>query len=376
MNDKQPKRRILYVANARIPTEKAHGIQIMKTCEALQAQGLEVELVVPTRRSSVKDDPFAYYGIKTRFRLRKLWAPDTVGWGAAGFLFQSLWFGKTAAVYSWFSGADIVYGRDEVVLAAMSLLSRKPIVWESHTGAWGLAAVLVARRARRIVAISEGLRDFYASKGVAAGKLAVAHDGVDLGEFAHPQPQEAARARLALPLDKKIALYVGRLDGWKGVDTLLEASTLLPPSVQVAIIGGEERQVSELSKKYPGAAFVGYRPYRELPDNMAAADALVLPNTGKDAVSVSFTSPLKLFAYMTSGAPIVASDLPSIREVLDEGCAYLVAPDSPQALAAGIQSALAEGGARAKVARERVQGYSWQARAKRIVEACLGPAAL
>jgi glycosyltransferase involved in cell wall biosynthesis len=344
----------------------------MKTCEALADLGYEVGLVVPTRRNRLAGDPFDYYGVRTRFRITRLFAPDTVGWGAAGFAFQSIWFGARAAVYSWLHPADVLYGRDEIALAVVGLLSRAPLVWETHTGAWSRTARIVARRAHRVVAISQGLKEFYIAQGVPADKLAVAHDGVDLEQFAHSVSKEEARARLALPPGKKVAMYIGRLDGWKGVNTLLEASKLLPSSVRVAVMGGEEAQIEELSKKYKDVAFLGSRPYRELPDNMAAADVLVLPNTGTDDVSVRFTSPLKLFAYMASGAPIVASDLPSIREVLDENSAYLVAPDDPGALAAGIQNALAGTGERAQNARARVREYSWQRRALRVAHACFG----
>lgn len=108
---------------------------------------------------------------------------------------------------------------------------------------------------------------------------------------------------------------------------------------------------------------------KELPANQAAADVLVLPNTGTDETSVRFTSPLKLFTYMASGRPIVASDLPSIREVLDEQSAYLVTPDDAQALARGITRALSDTGGRSARAFQLVQRYSWDERARGILAA-------
>jgi len=165
-------------------------------------------------------------------------------------------------------------------------------------------------------------------------------------------------------------MYIGRLDGWKGTDTLLEASSHMPHIV-LAMMGGDSAQVVELSHRYPNVRFLGTHPYRELADNMAAADVLVLPNTGKDEISVKFTSPLKLFAYMTSGIPIVASDLPSIREVVDERTAYLVPPDDAVALGEGIERALAGGNTRTTEALKRVVKYSWKHRAERIVASCV-----
>jgi putative flippase GtrA len=164
-------------------------------------------------------------------------------------------------------------------------------------------------------------------------------------------------------------MYIGRLDGWKGVGTLLEASTFVPET-QVVVIGGEEAQVEALRAQYPKVQFLGYRSYGELADNQAAADVLVLPNTAKDETSVRFTSPLKLFTYMASGKPIVASDLPSLREVLDEESAYFVAPDDARELARGIKQALGDPNAETKAhhARHKVAHYTWSARARTILQ--------
>lgn len=359
--------KILYIANVRIPTEKAHGIQIMKACEAFARAGHDVELVVPNRSSPIKDDPFAYYGIKTRFPLTRLFTFDTVGWGSIGYVFQSIGFGKIAGIYTWFRTVDVIYGRDEIVLAIVGLLTRKKIVWESHDGAWSAWARYVAKRASKIIVVTKGAVDFYTERGVDAPRILAVSNGIDLDDFAHPESKSAARARLGLPVDEKIALYIGKLDGWKGVDTLLEASRLLS-DIRVVIIGGTAAQVGELSEKYPAVRFLGYRPYTELPDNQAAGDVLVVPNTAKDPISVRFTSPLKLIAHLASGRPVVVSDLPSTRWVAD-GAALFVAPDDPQALAEGIERTSSSPTASQgliEAAKARVADLSWSKRAERI----------
>ena len=349
--------KIVYIANIRMPTEKAHGVQIMKMCEAFTQLGHEVELVVPNRKTPIAEEPFLYYGITARFAITTLPVWDTVGYGRLGFLLESVLFARAVRRHLRGKAFDVLYGRDDLVLSGMSA----PYVWESHTGAWNSMAQKVARSAKRIVVISQGLKDFYTGKGVPAEKIIVAHDGIDLGQFAHPQSKEQARARLGLPFDKKIVMYIGRLDGWKGTDTLLDASKLLPGDFLVAIIGGEPQQVTELSARYPNVRFLGFHPYKELADNQSAADVLVLPNTGRDEISSRFTSPLKLFSYMASGIPMVVSDLPSIREVLDENGAVFVTPDDAPALAQGIRSAFGRDDL-ARHAHAVVQRYSWNAR--------------
>ena len=84
--------RLVYIANIRLPTEKAHGVQIMKTCEAFAALGHTVELVVPNRKTPIAEELFGYYGIQNRFQVTKLAVWDTVGFGRVGFFLESVLF--------------------------------------------------------------------------------------------------------------------------------------------------------------------------------------------------------------------------------------------------------------------------------------------
>ena len=364
--------RILYIANMRLPTEKAHGVQIMKMCEAFAHLGHEVTLVVPRCFNHIKDDPFRYYNVESIFSIKRLWTVDVSRFGKLGFRLQLLAFSKMVFWYTLFTKTDIVYSRNELPLFYAGLVKNKRNrIYEEHTGSFNLFTRFILKRAKKVVVISRGLKDLYVAKGVPERKIVVAHDAVDLSEFEKRYDKQKVRAELGIPADKKIVMYIGRLDMWKGVETLLEASLLLPDSVKVVIIGGESKQVETLSRKYPNVLFLGYRPYKELAKNQQAADVLVLPNTGKDIISTAYTSPLKLFAYMASSIPIVASDLPSIKEVIGEKGAVLVAPDDPTALMKGIEGTLSDSvHARhlALHAGKLVQNYSWDIRARTIID--------
>lgn len=359
--------RVLYVTNARLPTEKAHGLAIVKTCEALARAGHTVLLIAPERRNPLSEDTFAYYGITEKFALKKL-PTFNLAWGRIGFLVQEISFALYAAFY--LRGKEgVIYSRDDVVLWVLRLFGHRRFIWESHTGGWNFCARTVARTARALVVISQGLKDFYIAGGIPVGKISVIPSAIDTEQFARPESKNDARGRLGLPLDAKIAMYVGRFDGWKGSNTLFEASKLLPADVCIAAIGGEPHEVVDLKTRYPRVIFCGFRPYRELADNQSAADVLVVPNTGKDVISARFTSPLKLIAHMASGRPVVASDLPSIREITGNDAAVLVAPDDAEALADGIRKVLADklfGERLAKRALEKVRRYTWEARADAI----------
>ena len=114
----------------------------------------------------------------------------------------------------------------------------------------------------------------------------------------------------------------------------------------------------------------GFRDHSDLPWLLAGADVLVLPNTAKDENSKFFTSPLKLFEYMAASRPIVASSLPSLREILNEKNAVFFEPDNPKSLASAVESLLDNDSLSIRLAdnaRSDVRGYTWDERAKKII---------
>jgi len=363
--------KLLYLANMRMPTEMAHGVQIAKACEAFTVAGADVELIVPRRYTPITEEPFAYYGVKTPFSIRFLPTPDVVrNFGRFGFLLQIFFFGVAAARYIRTQKYGVVYCRDEHVLFLVLLLGIKRVVWESHDGAWNLPAQYVVRHTKHMVVVTDAQRKWYIAHGVSEEKIIALPNGIDIDAFAHTESKETARARLGLPQDAFIALYVGALGGWKGTDTLFLSASLLPEHIRVAVIGGVLQQREASALQYPKVIFLGERPYRELQDNLAAADLCILPNTAHDPISVSFTSPLKLLAYMASGKPIVASDLPSVRELTGDDAALLVEPDSPRALAAGIEQVAGDAVLARRLAQNAladVQGFDWRTRAEHLL---------
>ena len=71
---------LFYLANIRIPTEKAHGVQIAKMCAALANQDLSVTLVVPKKFTPLKEDIFNYYQVKRNFKIIRLNSLNLISW--------------------------------------------------------------------------------------------------------------------------------------------------------------------------------------------------------------------------------------------------------------------------------------------------------
>lgn len=358
--------KLFYVLNARIPSERAHAVQVMKTCEAIARRGVDITVVVPWRFGVLKEDPFVYYGLRERFPIVRLPSIDFSAFGWWGFWVSTMTFMVSMIVYLLGKGPVVVYSRDEMpVLVARALGKR--IFWEAHDGRLSILTRMLLPRLSGLVVITNGLKDFYRDAGY-CGAVVVAPDGFDPRDFDEPITRDAARTRLGLPLEGSVVLYAGSLQAWKGCDTFLASAAFLPDARYV-VIGGSVAEVQKLQVQFPNVSFLGERPYKELPVNQCAADVLVVPNTARLDISARFTSPLKVFAHMASGVPIVVADLPSMREVLSEGNAFFFMPDDVSSLTNVVRYVLDhtdDAERRARQACESVKDYSWDNRAGRL----------
>jgi glycosyltransferase involved in cell wall biosynthesis len=377
--------KFVYIANARMPTEKAHGIAIMKACEAFARSNMEVTLVVARRRHEhSSEDPHTFYGIREPFRIVRLPSLDLnplPGW----FWIQSISFYLALFVWGLFgSRVRIIYTREAPALL-LSMIGYRTflechVVPERRTLYFWLA-----RHARGIVTVARSLKGFFIKAGFAETCMHVEPNAVDLSVF--DLATEKAEARQALNLSEQafLMVYTGNFTTRgmeKGLADSLRALSKLPEGFELIAVGGSADDL----KRYHALAqeldvgsrthLIGYKPQRVLALYQKAADALLMPFPDTPYYRTHM-SPLKLFEYAASRRPIVASDLPTIREVLDESAAVIVSPDSANALADAIQSLAHDplrGKQLAQAAYENIaKSHTWDSRAKRIsnfLESC------
>jgi glycosyltransferase involved in cell wall biosynthesis len=162
-----------------------------------------------------------------------------------------------------------------------------------------------------------------------------------------PDLQLAARMRAGwAPDGEPVVLYTGTLEPYQGMPLLIEAMAQVRPLAdgrrpRLVVVGGRPDQVAELRAQADGLGLgdrvllTGLRPPQEMTTCMAAADVLVSPR------SSGSNTPLKIYSYMHSGRPIVATRIESHTQVLDDLSALLVEPDAAS-LAAGIDAVLAD----------------------------------
>lgn len=372
--------KIIYIANIRLPTEKAHGLQIMKTCEALAKEGIDVEMVVPDRHNFLSADPFNFYKVRKIFVVTKLSCWDLISGnilGPFGFWIESWTFFRSIKKYLRNQGAVITFTRD---LPMAFLLSRekRPFYYEIHTLPDRIKNFykLVWQKATGLIVISDGLKNELIKQGVAAEKILVARDAVDIQEFKTVVgvSTNECRVKLGVPQDKKIAVYTGHLYGWKGANTLAEAAERLTEA-EVYLVGGTKDDVKRFKKRYENVSnlhIVGWQNRSLMPQWMKIADVLVLPNSALQKIGAIYTSPLKLFEYMIAGKPMVVSDLPALREVLGDNMATFFKPDDPISLAEAIKEVLENSAVAAVKAnaayKNVVENYTWEKRADQIVK--------
>lgn len=383
--------KLLYLANIRLPTEKAHGLQIMQMCEAFAQAGAEVTLIVPNRfnwpaLAGIKD-MWAYYGVTHNFTIRRIASLDLFKWGPAfermAFILQTLTYLLVLAMSS--ERADIYYSRDISTLLMLSLFRpRRSLCYEAHQlSVSGFGARLQSwcvRRMGSVVAVTGRLCEDLKARG--AYHIMIAHDGFRQERFADLPDSASARAGLNLPADAFIVGYIGRLQTMamsKGIDHLINAIATIPDcKISLCLVGGPVETAQALRKYWQNRGLspelfllVGHVSPAEVPAYLAAFDvcAMTLPTTDHFAY---YASPLKLFEYMAAGRAIVSSDHPATEEVVRDGeCALLVPPENVAGLADALYRLYADPLLRERLgtaAKQESAKYSWRARAERILQ--------
>ena len=190
-----------------------------------------------------------------------------------------------------------------------------------------------------MVVISESLRQAYLEQFdslLHEPDIMAIHDGIDLERFDDMPSKQEARDELGLCQERFIAGYVGHLYPGRGVEQILELAIQLPET-HFLFVGGAPSDIAERKQQAENAGlnnveFAGFVANSELPTYYSACDTLLMPYQHEVSVSgggntASYMSPMKMFEYMATGRTIIASDLPVLREVLDESNAALCNPD-------------------------------------------------
>jgi glycosyltransferase involved in cell wall biosynthesis len=388
--------RLVYVNPNPLPSPDPESLQVIQTAAALSKKA-EVHLIV---RKGLDTSIAEYYNLQVPQNLHISFLPGfniekgriNLSWNLPFFLFSLLRILQLKKLGT----VDAVLVRNlkmgYFLLNRRAYLKLPPILFETHE-IFDLsfldemkrkgeespvkAKKLEARErfvyghAEGLICITENLSRMLQERFKTQGKLLVAPDGVDLGHVHDlkkniPSPQKDSSL--------KTLLYMGSLHHWKGVDVLLEAMQYVH-GARLLVVGGDHETIERyktIAQKYKvdgHVRFEGFISPGKRFQYFACTDICILP-LKQFSISTYFTSPLKLFEYMASGKPVVASDLPSIREVIsDDVNGVLVTPENSKSLADGINRLIENpslGTRLAAQAAHDIKEFTWDKRAEKI----------
>jgi glycosyltransferase involved in cell wall biosynthesis len=386
---------VLMPADVRFPLSRANGVQIVKTAAALARAGARTTLLVRQSDPRPTEEILALYGVVAHplLEIRRLPVHHRTG----SYALPRLTFLARTTAAAVAGRRAAIFTRDlqlADILLGLSSFAHGPVVYEAHAvesllyGERGLIygtgevpnprkALRLGKRERRVwrsaaalVTTTAGIRDSFVEAYGPRERVHVVPNGADVAEDRTFQPLDRSVSRV---------VYAGQLYPWKGVDVLVEAMVHVPDA-RLVILGGLETEADLARIRHlvrsrglgDRTEMPGTLPQHRVADELRRASVVCVPFL-KSAMTERHTSPIKLFEALAAGRPIVASDLPSSREVLtDDVDAVLVPPGEPAALAEAIQRLLVDRDRAERLARtawDTAPRFSWDARARAILGA-------
>ncbi len=323
--------KILYISKSIIPSRTANSIHVMKMCQALSDNGHNVVLLAPDVKKKYEkeiDNIYEYYGVRKNFEIKKLWHPDNI----AGALLYTLAIFFYLTVNKKF---NLVYGRFLHGCYIAALLKKK-VIFETHEIIFKkknhklvvFKKLIKNKYFKKLIVISQALKNIYLdNRCLNESMIQVAHDGSD--EVINFN----SKIELLGSKDQLKVGYVGHLYKGRGIDTIIKCAREIN-DMTFHIVGGLNKDI-EYWKNYikslnlSNIFFYGFVSPKETLKYRNAFDIVLAPYEKRVSVeglgdTSKFMSPLKIIEYMSHKKPIIVSDLPVIREVLNEKNSILV----------------------------------------------------
>lgn len=367
--------RLLYPLMWSRPDRKACREQTVNTVAALARRGVEATLLMPRGEGDPAlgaDDLRGHFGVEGDFRLvqrESRWAGEA--------LVRTLFWLRQVFRDPELGRADLLYSR---IPAMLGMGRRSPLPFAvDHYRPWPddlpVIRPLLRRTARSPKCLGFALHsafaaDAYRRAGVPEEKLLVAHNGAEPRRMGTPPDKAAARAALGLDPARFTAVYAGRVNVQKGLDAVLALADLRPDTLFLLVGSEGEGPVEAEARNRANVRVVPWQAPDALPAWLHAADVLLIPPSRAPLEQFrNCVLPLKLFAYLAAGRPILAPVAPDTAELLADGENALLVPAGDAEAAAAALDRLREPGLAARLgaaARARSAALTWDKRAERI----------
>lgn len=355
--------KLVYLTTLRYPSPYANRVNVMKMAAAFNDLVDNFTLVIGPLLAS-KEGVFKSYGIEKQFAMEVLGPPPRF-WPKS--FFSAL---RLRRLIKHEPPETIFYIRDFLLAYFLSFISRQfRQNYFIECQSLGKFPHFVYRRvfqnARGVISSNHAKKqEINEHYDIPLGQIVVGPNGFDEALFQSLPSRQEARAQTGFPQDKRIILYAGSTLGWKGTDIITDIARAMPEILFVIVGANEEKEKDNMK-------YIEKQDLRRVPVYLRAADLLIAPYRSDTERAQRYFSPIKIFEYMASGVPFVTTDLPAVREFLSEDNSFLVKEYSPHAFEKTIRYAFdhpEEMARRAQNAKEQSGYFSWQNRARRIVE--------
>ena len=339
--------KIYYISPSIIPSRSANSIHVINMCEALVQLGNKVELFACSKdldSQGAQQQISGFYGIHVDGIAIDIYRSSRLKGIELGIAVRSL----VRFFIDWINGEapQAVISRNLYAALLLGVIFRKNIIYETHSPEYGfrkkIQKWLLTSNKIKTVVISNALKkvicDFH---GIDGGEIYIFHDAARVGKIRiSDQQRHQIRKDLTTSVNdlkryQKIVGYFGHLYSGRGIE-VIQGVAKLNPSYAFVVYGGNEKEIVQYkdNNNLDNLFFMGHVFPNSVHDAMSMMDVLLMPY--QESVSVGlkgvdtakWMSPMKMFEYMSAGVPIISSDLPVLREVLQDGVnCLLVAPD-------------------------------------------------
>ncbi len=322
--------RITYISGSLLPSTQASGVNVMKMCSALARLGHEVTLFGRKAGPVGPREVFDHYGVAADFTLRLIGGKGLPG-------SKNVLYPLAVGWHLWrLPAPDLFYGRQVFALRyAARWRPNVPIAYEAHA--------IPSKKARRaaeewLFRQPQFLTNFVISRALGDDYREWMHDRPELDIQLAPDAADApsgpvaAKSNLGGRPGAQQVGYVGHLYPGKGMEVVAALAQRLP-EVDFHVVGGTRGDLDTWRTRSQGQAnlhFHGFVPHAEVQSYLAAFDVVLVPPqpstqsaAGRDIGR--WMSPLKIFDSMAARRPIIASDIPAVREILSNDETALLA---------------------------------------------------
>jgi glycosyltransferase involved in cell wall biosynthesis len=379
---------IIVASGGNIPSRFAHSFNVMKMAQGFYKIGYNVEVMtslsLPTLLERIRiKNLYEFYSIDKNISVK--FVPS--------FSFSALRRGANfiksdfkIAKYCKKKNVDLVYCRSYRI-PYYCVKEGIPTIIETHTTNYKhpdlqkIYEISNDSNFRGLVTISKAIKKEHIKRGIPEEKVFVFEDGVDLDRFEINDDMYFWRNKLGLPEDKNLVIYCGQLYKEKGIEhILLTAKKLIDENMLFMLVGGFQNDIDKWKryckeKLISNVVFKGFINNSDIPKYLKAADVLIMPyqtDISYNVMDINTTSPMKLFEYMASKRPIVATNIPTISKVIKHNKSGLLAePNNIEQLASYTKELIEDNEKSKRISTNAFEGarkYEWRERCRKIIQ--------